>query len=388
MSESDIRDALRNLALDAPEGSDDLATDAWAGGQRLRRRRSATRIGLAAAATIAVCGVMLVVTTPAPEEHLPLAPPPITQTTPRKVSETLPPKKDELALPQLTTSYPVAVDPDPAQATLLNADPVRRALALFQTSPDMPVVVLGDDGRIRCIDEDLQPIVTAGGDTVGALRPGALSADGRTAVFPQRDSVVLVDLTTGADRRIPAPGANEQAALSADGLLVAVTTGSSTSLRRVPGGEVVTEWPRPAPMAGGAVDPPFHGAGDVGGTPSVWSMEPDGESTTYRMPDLVGQFWGLPAVNRTRLAAAGFGGYDTDAVVIALHDHHRGPVRVLGSPTTDGRWKGGTRPLRWLDDTTLLLLSDGPEPVVLSWNTNTGEINRVMHVKRMGTIVL
>lgn len=93
-------------------------------------------------------------------------------------------------LPRLASKLPHEIAVDPSLAGPLSGDPVSRAFALVRTPA--AVYVLGDDARLRRLDL-LGP--NAGfGTTV--LKP-----DGKQAAFPQRDSVVLVDLTTAAARR-------------------------------------------------------------------------------------------------------------------------------------------------------------------------------------------
>lgn len=374
-----IRSALRDLAEDAPEGPENLAGAAWTGGQRLRRRRSMTRIGLASAATVAVCAAMIVVTHQ-PEQSLPLVPATSTSAPAKKVTSYLPAKSDELALPQLPTQYPAEIDPDPADAVPLKTDPVKKAIALFQ--PDNgPVLVLGDDGRLRVIENGPRAITNAGGDTFGALRQTSLSFDGRTAVFPQRDEIMLVDLTTGNDRRIRSPGLNEHAVLSVDSARVAVTNGEQTLLYRLSDEALLATYaPVKLALAGNDLLVGFrnHCLYEIqGGRPDCLHMSAD-----------IFDWWGLPAVRVHKVVATAFGGYEAGTVVALMDNAGLPPSRVLGVPMGDDRWKGGTRPLHWLDDRTVLLLSDGLEPVVLAWNTETGQLTKVMHVQRRATLAL
>jgi hypothetical protein len=118
----------------------------------------------------------------------------------------------EFSLPALETALPPAVHLD-SVAPPLSGDPVRRALAMFQVGQidgDMTdVLVLGDDGRARRLDVvSLAPATDEQANPRSAVSSRTVLPDGRRAAFPQRDQLLLVDLTTARVDVVPLPGFN------------------------------------------------------------------------------------------------------------------------------------------------------------------------------------
>ncbi|GLZ31534.1 hypothetical protein Lesp02_37220 [Lentzea sp. NBRC 105346] len=361
-------DQLRNL--DPPET---LAIDAWAAGQRRRRRRSRARVGLAMAATVAVCGALIVVSAHERDVHLPLAPP-TTSAAAKRVDHVLPSSLADL--PLLHTDFPERIDP--SQGVPLAQHPVRRALALFQGLGS--ILVLGDDGELRTLGD-------------WPMSETALSADGRTAVFPQRDGVLVVDLTTGSSRTVPVPGDNRHASISPDGTqLVASSPDRGTSLVHVPDGELIISTPtEQLPLVFSSTESVAYGLVNADGKAVLkrWGFrwpEKTGSNGSMAYDMGVSGVRGTPVTRGDLIAWAGVGGYD-HLSVIGLSQYSWTPNQPRRPPVLGVR-TGGVRPARWLDDSTLLLVCDGPRPMVVAWNIDTGSFHRVMEVERPGLLAM
>jgi hypothetical protein len=152
-------------------------------------------LGLMAAVLLAVFVAILILRNDPPANDRP-APPP---TSPA---------------PRPNTQLPLVVDIRQANLPKLSERPVRHALALVQPNSDdgsaTPVLIIGDDGQLRILDNvTLAPPADPDGNAHQVLSPTALSPDGRHAAFPQRDQMIVVDLTTARPTTIPLAGYNE-----------------------------------------------------------------------------------------------------------------------------------------------------------------------------------
>lgn len=280
MSESLSR-LLAEAALDVP--APDLASAAWTRG-RARRRRA--RLASAAASTLTlslIVGSAIIVSDrrsqPQPRTSLPTAapataapgageqspaessspqPPPSTALTDGLADvQTAPPPDTEESLPLSRSALPDLIVLGGKALPTLAEDPLDRAVALFQSGDDLGggIVALGADGRFRSLDVPLGP---RAGDYRGdaakpasALTSTSLSPDGRAAAFPQKDELVVVDLTTGRPRRHRVPGFNEHVSWHPDGKTVLVSgidahfvnhaTGRVTQCRTCGWGAVFTD---------------------------------------------------------------------------------------------------------------------------------------------------
>ncbi|TWP46757.1 hypothetical protein FKR81_34805 [Lentzea tibetensis] len=314
------------------------------------------------------------------EPSLPPPKPPDAVVT-RAVDVNLPLRGTEDSLRYLDTDFPARVDPDPAGAMPLRENPVTRALALFQTAASAPVLVLGEDGFLRSLD--VPATATSSGEPVWAMRPTSLSGDGRTAVFPQRDAVLIVDLTTGLSRSVPVPGANTHAAISPDGKQLLTVSGRGTQLVDAADGSVIirmSDRRRPSSFSGS--DATAAGVSNGRRNPEImlsyfYGPEHIGRTISHSLKPLVDDVRDIPAARGQRIAVAGNGGYAVPMVIIMTYYSFvpmaGAPPRVLGAPS------GDARVLRWFDDSTLLVLSGDH---ILSWNVDTGEIRRVTHIAR------
>lgn len=105
--------------------------------------------------------------------------------------------EDEARLPRTSSALPERIAVDPGSAAKLSGLPVPGALALFQhIRTDVPIYVLGTDGRMRVIDElQPEPVRDAGGNEMTALSSTSLSPDGTKAALPQADAVIVWDRT-------------------------------------------------------------------------------------------------------------------------------------------------------------------------------------------------
>ncbi|GLZ31535.1 hypothetical protein Lesp02_37230 [Lentzea sp. NBRC 105346] len=282
---------------------------------------------------------------------------------PRPVTAMIP-WSDQDSLPRLKSDFPVEVDPA-APTVPLAENPVERALALLQKSSSDPVLVLGDDWHLRSLG-------------VLKMSPTSLSADGRTAVFPQPGSVLVVDLTTGRSRTVPVGGTNTHAAISPDGRqLLAMGSRGTQLVDAADGALIIRMADRKTPSSYSATDNFACGVVTGRNNPeymisSFRTLEREGRTITHSLESMVDDVRGIPVARGNRIAVPARGKFAVRDVIVMTYFGFvpiRGaPPKVLGVPF-------GARPLRWFDDSTLLVLSGDR---VLSWNVDTGEVSRVM----------
>jgi len=347
---------LAEAAEDVP--SPELAEVAWARATQVRRRRRMVGSGVAAVALVGAG--WLVATAPFAGPDLDGAQPTATTTFPsRPVTQVdrMPAKPAAGNNSPLPPSLDHLVGPD---AVRLSTRPVSRAVALYEqpdtTKSPGTVYVLGDDGVVRRLDGVALDFVTGADKDVSPvpLTPTALSPDGRGAAFPQRDVVVVVDLTTAKEQRFPVPGYNLE-----------------------------IRWQGSATVLVGQADATYSvdvASGQVTRVAGEWSL-PDGPTDPASpvpidqrgfAPYAVGQWHGPAWRLGDQVARAGFAA--GLAPVIAVFDARTGAlthVLVLSS----GRSGGCCIALGWFDAQTVLvqLGLDG----VVAWDTRTGEVSSV-----------
>jgi hypothetical protein len=186
------------------------------------------------------------------------------------------------------------LQPTPENTVKLTEHPLDHAvLAISDPDDQAQVLVLGDDWRWRRVDGvDLVPVNQVVDEPGPALRATSLSPDATKLALPQPDSLVVVDLTTGASRRYEVAGPSNLYAVWADdsqvlvaeetaltGTLVDVSTGATEPTDFGPGTAFTTDglaltWGHEEPMT---ADP----------TPMRWS---DGTTVETLMNNLAGLF--------------------------------------------------------------------------------------------------
>ena len=359
------------------------ATAAWDRARRVRRnRRTAAAVGLAVVLLTGGTALALrpadpaVPAAPATADPVPSAPP--------------------VQRPPAELTYPA--DPlgrlgDPVAAPL-SAQPVRRALALYQlvdpqTGAAAPIRVLGDDGFVRELDTVI-PANTrdAAGNEAVPLKTGSLSPDGRTAAFAQTDEVIVVDLTTAGVRQIPLKGYLEHVLWAGDRLLVGdddttyEVDRATGATREVP----LSPWDLVAPDPSARADALLA----VGGAPGNlalrrWTRSVGGTLLATQPLDLralprsnrVDEFYGRGWQRGDQVARAGWittgrmGGLEG----VALLNAETGVVTRLLDLGRD-RWKGCCEVLGWDRDGAVLLRHD-PGGLV-RWQPTTGEVTGVV----------
>ena len=303
-----------------------------------------------------------------------------------------PGREEEGALPFVDTALPrsVALSSDPPP---LSKNPLTRALALLEAWDDLarPAViqVLGDDGRLRSLDQvRLAWATDGGGNRRLPLSAGSLSPDGTRAAFAQKDVIVLVDLRTAKVDRMTLAGLNEQVSWSSGSDRLLVVQGGGTALLSVATG-AVDDSGRGTPGWGAAfvtgnrwADLRDDGTVAVasGGSPPVVSVD--------RVPH-VSQWWGGAFSAGDQVAR---GAFSSDLVAEGVTTNHPQVIAVVDvtKPAATrllafdwtGRSDGCCAALGWLGAHSVLLSSDdgaGPKRV-LAWDLETGAVARVTEI--------
>ena len=297
---------------------------------------------------------------------------------------------DRLAeLRWLDIGLPHSISGTPVGLPALSSDPVRTALVAVEAdgTNGTQIVVLGDDGRWRVVDQDFVRARDAGGYSSPALWCASLSADGAALAVPQPEALTVVDLTTGAAKRYDVPGFNESVAWSPDNQKVLLTT------EERPGGSLVG-------LDSGAVSHVPYGY--------TTSFAPDGaavqvartgtfsdELRTYRsdseQPDAIEGVQNLsgnvqgqgPIVNANVLAGVtAQGSTPVESInggVLVIDRQTGDPVTLLAMQNWGYIYL--TEALGWIDEQTMLLhipaLSPTASSHLIAWNYVTGELRRV-----------
>ncbi|MGC5018782.1 hypothetical protein [Micromonospora sp. DT47] len=355
----------------------------WERARRTRRARRAAGAAALAVVLLASGATLALGLADAPAPTRPASP------TPGPV-----PSASPVQRPPAELSYPG--DPlsrlgDPVGATL-SARPVRQALALYQpvdheTYTGGVIRVLGDDGIVRSLDV-VTPSATRDrhGNEAPALKPGQLSPDGRTAVFPQTNELILVDLTTATVRRVPLDGYLELVVWIGDRVLVGgddrtyLVDPVSREAGRVSGSIWETVAPDPATRPTRVAET----SGMRDGLTLRSRAMPAGtlqdqrriSSAALPRPFQVNEFYGRGWQRGGRIAQAAWitNGVIDGAEGVAVLDARTGAVTQLLDLGRDNRSKGCCEVLGWDGDDVLLRL-DGQ---LVRWRPETGEVTGVV----------
>jgi hypothetical protein len=220
-----------------------------------------------------------------------------------------------------------------------------------------------------------------------------LTPDGRRAAFPQRDRVVVVDLTSGATNALEVPGFNETVRWRNDGIMVN-QNGTAVAVSLAAGeirpapypfhdvvsaptatpespviGLVAAEGRRPArvrtwPAAGDPVDLPVAGHGAM----AQWARTSAGTgwaagdrvAGAARLPD-------RPGSTEVLVVDAGTGSTVRMLTVPCTPPHN--PTQVCAGVAG------------WLGGTTVLVSVYEPEQRLLGWNIETGRLALITEIR-------
>ncbi len=247
----------------------------------------------------------------------------------------------------------------PENTVDLTAHPLDHAvLAISDPEDQAQVLVLGEDGQWRRVDGvDLVPVNEVVNEPGPALRATSLSPDATKLALPQPDSLVVVDLTTGASRRFDVAGPSNLYAIWADdshvlvaeetaqtGTLVDVDTGATEPSDFGPSTAFTTE--------GLALDWGHEGPMTADPTPMRWS---DGTTVETLMNNLAGLFPLPPLVSddvvvgdnvpiRSGLGLDNYNGLENGIVVVDRTTGnplaYQPTTRSIGDPTQLLGWDG------------------------------------------------
>jgi hypothetical protein len=385
--------------LRADPGSADRA---WQSARRRSRRARMTSV--AAGSVAAALTVVVVVSTPWSDDSTapPVDKPTPTPTTEQPLVAPLDPALvqegwktlDFASLPQRDTALPPVLDLDEirASAVPLADDPVERAIAVVQdgrwhdfptTRSEEEVFFLGDDGRWRRLTGE--ELGFWGKPSEGGLLSGrSLSPDGtRFAVAgrmrPETGQtpydIVIVDLTTGEQRRFDGPEREDQPQWTPDATLLLTNAGYDRDSYELD------------PSTGELDRVPYEGA-EVGFSPSGEPVElvpsqgmthpaqlrtiaSDGSVTTVPIPLRIADDV-QPEIREVAALLRWAPGPDGPGILVV--DPETGePLAQLAVP---GSRMGYVYPDGWLDDETVLVESY-TQRVLVSWNYRTGELMRI-----------
>jgi hypothetical protein len=364
---------FRESAADVP--APQLAEAAWAQAVRVRRRRQNVLAGTVLATTVVAASAVVVAVRGA-GDHTPVAP----QTSAPSTVVGIPP----VAVDRIPATPPVRTGTAlPRNAGNLAASPVlasgaiQRADALYEPSgggtEPQPVYALSGRAfhRLRVA---LQFALDPAKKFVSPLRPTSLSADGRLAAFPQRDAVLMVDLTTARVTQVKIPGFNEQVLWLTSGSLLVGQQGAAyvvdvdrASATRLPGSLSVADV-----VAGVSSERTVLELADTPGLPlREWTL-----GTATSRVDSKADFHGLAGYRVTRwsgpawrsgdlLVRAGQSNTAKAEVVVVLDALSGRVVRLLAATAT---------PLGWLDQHTVVLQASKG---VLAWDVDTGGLTSI-----------
>ncbi len=289
----------------------------------------------------------------------------------------------ESSLAALETALPPAVFLG-SVASPLSGDPVRRALALFEVGHvdgATEVLVLGDDGRARRLDVvSLAPATDEQGSPRSAVSSRTLSPDGRRAAFPQRDRLLLVDLTTANVDVVPLPGFNVSVGWLGDRVVVAgsgaaaVVDVASLAVASAPySGHLVV-----ASATVGASVVELSGGGTKALGLRVWTGDAHRDVEVAGLP--AGSEWSGLGVRSGAAVAAQYGSSslaDPTRSIAAFDAGDATLVRRLLVPLHPQSWSAV---LGWLDERTVLVWRGDTDGWVLAWNIASGHVHRVAEV--------
>ncbi|MFB9719766.1 hypothetical protein [Planobispora longispora] len=308
-------------------------------------------------------------------------------------------------LPRLATALPETLSTD--GAVPLSAAPMTRALALFQRygEGDLDrVFALDVDGGLRELDGvELTRPTDRHGNAHLPLNGTSLSPDGRRAAFPQRNEVVVADLTDGTSRRWPLPGFNEIVSWRPDGVTLVVEQEETVFLVDSRTGKAGRQpYPGFGTVAGGEPGTDLHrlrSASDLhrlGVTgpakTELTRWDASGNLLARENPRLTvgtGEWWGSAWLRGGRVAGDVFGsGGRLEAEAVVVLDAVTGEqVAALKVPGMD-RWKGCCQVMGWYDEDTVLFASRGGPSRLLAWRVSSGELLRVADVPDDAVVAL
>ncbi len=409
MSREDLKAMFTELAEDIsyaePVGA------ALAHAVRVRRRRRAV-IG-AALAVLVVTAVSVAVWRPTGRSTSPVDPPGGTAEPTMTGTARVDRLPSVLAVnPDGAPYWPRSVQV-PTDAPRLADAPMSHAAMLFSpyaaefgTKPP-PIYVYGEgsvnegsgNGRFHWarLAVDLSYTRDVDGNLAVPLDQNSLGPGGEVAAFAQRDSVVLVDVRTGAVERIALPGLNEDVSWLVNGRHVLVSSATETWLvdtcYRARFQEGCTEARAPAPAAARGTDvAALVGGGsglatltvpgpgrdplvrfyDDGGLAEEGQRSVDmGSAAPYQISDLSPRGW-----RYGNLIAQAAGGRDGSAHAnfVAVIDDQAGTVTHILDLGT-GRAKGCCSVLGWAGSDDVLVYAD--EHGLLDWNLSTRAVTRL-----------
>ena len=389
--------ARATTVLDRPLSMADLAGGVWREARRSRRRR-----GAATAGVVVLLGLLLYVFPRQSHQDVELTgPPPVPVVTARPPLTDVVPTPERLErLPPLSVPGlpgPI-IDLTPSAAMpRLSTSPVRRATAAFEPDNGAGILVLGDDGRLRLVDEPVP--------ATARLTSTSLSPDGRRLALLTEATVLLLDLTTGSLGSIATSGLQVVTSavwLSSTSLSLSDNVGTytvdlltfATTVTRFSQGNLLQAQP-PGPLAEliSVDDPPTaparirHWTGDVQlntslspapGASLSWLgawQGPGWECGGVLVRDAATLGLALPAAD----SAIGVAGAATLVV-----DEGTGAVRrVLAFPANPV----ALAVLGFLDPQTVLLRAGDQSAFgILAWTWGTGQLRLVTQLTRVAVV--
>ena len=366
-----------------------VADTAWDSGVRRVRRR---RAGIVVGAAVLTAGVVATASlagdgdrdgAPAPPAKSPsTANPSPSQEPTVTAAMKMPGLYTDAAWERIADPAP-RIQPTPANTVDLTAHPLDHAvLAISDPEDQAGVLVLGEDGQWRRVDGvDLVPVNEVATEPGPALRATSLSPDATKLALPQPDSLVVVDLTTGANRRFDVAGPVKP--LRASGPTTPTCWWPRRRPRPAPWSTSTPGRPSPRTSArappsrteGLALDWGNEGPMTADPTPMRWS---DGTTVETLMNNLAGVFPLPPLVSddvvvgdnvpiRTGLGLDTYNGLENGIVVV---DRTTGNPLAY-QPTT--RSKGDTTQLLGWDGDRVLMALVNPKissiyTVVVAWD--------------------
>jgi hypothetical protein len=393
MSNRDLQDLFTEMAADVTPSRPVAAAVTEA--LHIRRRRR-TIVG-AALAVIMVAGATVALWHPSGTGRVsPSA------TTSRPGSARVAHLPGPIALdPQAAPYWPASTNPR-VMVSELTASPLSHASLLFAPSKneDGPPQILAygeglinggsGDGKFRWVflNVGLVDQRDAGGNRAGPLDPGSLGPMGRLAAFAQPDEVVVVNLQTGQEDRVPVPGLNEDVSWLLDGVHVLVASATQTWLVNVQTREVL-----PAAADGFTVTPLIGGGS---GLTTLSLANPGDEAPLLRFYDDGGLSWrsqrylnaasaapyrisylnprGWRYGNLIAQGAGGQAGSQPGEFVVVVNDQSGDITHVLD--LGPGRNKGCCAVLGWSEGDGAVLVHTDREGL-LQWRLATGEVTRL-----------
>ena len=334
-----------------------VADTAWESGVRRVRRRHA---GMVVGAALLTAGVVATASLAGDGDRdgAP-APPAKSPSTANPSPSQEPTVTAAMKMPGLLTDPFSMFQLTPENTVDLTTHPLDHAvLAISELEDEAGVLVLGEDGQWRRVDGvDLVPVNEVVNEPGPALRATSLSPDATRLALPQPDSLVVVDLTTGASRRFDVAGPSNLYAVWADDshVLVAEETAQTGTLVDVDTGATGPSDFGPSTAftsEGLALDWRNEGPVTADPTPMRWS---DGTTVETLMNNLAGFFPLPPLVSddvvvgdnvpiTTGLGLDTHNGLENGIVVVDRATGnplaYQPTVRIKGDPTQLLGWDG------------------------------------------------